>query len=349
MNLALYRESLTYNNTIYTYVIYGVLLVVFIEYSLFDRKLKKINERIEDLTNKNELLVKENTDFQLQLQGDVKKLQEENENKNDEIDYILRLLDNYIEKYRSLEAYIDDTIHENTQCLEEKIEESIEELSQNLEKTHDDLSRACFSRHTCVIDEIESIKTELLDNREKARMLSHNIEVINENNIEKTDIISSINDKLIAVSQEVVLTNVSNNENIQELKTEQEKMSKIIYASKEFIGGRYGYGYIEDIIKKTKLLDNRMELTTNEKKQELKTEQEKMSKIIYALREYITLMRHMAEIGAFSHLNFENNTKGLSWADFNVKKSELNMELYNEQTKIYNDEIKLYELKYTFI
>jgi len=245
MELVLYREHLTYNNAIYTYIIYAVLLVVFIEYNLFDRKLQKINEKIEDLTNKNELLVKENANYQLQLHCDVKKLQEENENKNDEIDYILRRLDYYIEKYRDIEVYIDDTIHANTQYIEEKIEESIEDTRRKLEKTHEDLSRLCFSRHACIIDEIESIRMDLQENREKTHMLpnindrftefTQKLEVINENNREKTVMISSINKMLTTISRDIYLIYPSNSVKIQELNAEHEKMSKMVYALRKYI------------------------------------------------------------------------------------------------------------------
>ena len=102
-------EPFTCNSTLYTYVIYALLLVVFIEYNLFDRKLKKINENIN-----------------------------------------------------------------------KKIEESIEETTQKLEKTHEDLSRSCFSRHACVIDEIESMKTDLQENKENTRMLTNINENIND-------------------------------------------------------------------------------------------------------------------------------------------------------------------------
>jgi len=226
------------NNTIYSYVIYAVLLVVFIEYNLFDRKLQKINEKIEDLTSKNELLVKENTDFRKEM-----------EDKNDEIEYILCKLDQYIEKYRNLEAYIDDTIHENTQQFEEKIEESIEFSTRKLEKTHEDLSRACFSRHACVIDEIETIKTDLQENKENTRMLTNinenindifkkmtqKLEIINENNKEKAVVLSRINERLKIICHDIDFIDVTYFDKINELKNEQEKMNKMIYALRKYI------------------------------------------------------------------------------------------------------------------
>jgi len=216
-----------------------VLLVVFIEYNLFDRKIQKVNEKIEDLTNKNDLLVKENADFQSQIKeikSYLKNLVEDYESKDDENDYILRKLDYYIEKYRNLEAYIDDTVHEYTLCIEEKIEESIEESSRKLEKTHEDLSRMCVDRHACVLSKMERMKEDLKDNREKTDMLSSIIEVINENNREKTEIISGINDKLIEVSQEVVITGVSINEKIENMNEKIESITDDIKSMDDEIG-----------------------------------------------------------------------------------------------------------------
>jgi len=109
-------------NTFYTCVTYGALFIVVIEYILFKIKIKKMNERMEQLMNENEQIKKRVIDIELidmdSVNQELRKLKEENErmeqlmNENEQIKkrvIDIELIDSVNQELRKLKEENEDT------------------------------------------------------------------------------------------------------------------------------------------------------------------------------------------------------------------------------------------------
>lgn len=90
MEIELYTHKVPISyDMFYIYVIYGVLLVVFIEYSLFEIRIKKIIEKMDILVKENEQLNKKVNDIELiemrLLKEKLEKLNESNEKRENRV------------------------------------------------------------------------------------------------------------------------------------------------------------------------------------------------------------------------------------------------------------------------
>jgi len=130
-------------------MLYGIMILLIIECSLVERDLYRKKEEtiliIDDLTNKNDLLVKENEEMRkeieklLSVENQVKQEEKEeeyeyeNEYEKERDDYILRSLDNQNKKYRELIKTLN-----NIECQVCALETKVEQSSEAKMKTNID-------------------------------------------------------------------------------------------------------------------------------------------------------------------------------------------------------------------
>jgi low affinity Fe/Cu permease len=141
-------------NLFYTFVIYGVLLVVFIEYNLFEMKIKKMNEKMDYIMNSNEMLVKENDKVRKMvidievleielLKEELRKLKQENEKKEEENDYIIRHIDYINDKYRNADSAIDE-LNDEIRCMKMELNK-IDSLLESYEEQQEYCNNSIYT------------------------------------------------------------------------------------------------------------------------------------------------------------------------------------------------------------